>query len=168
MALWRLYYHLVWSTKERTPLITSDIESHLYGYIIGKAHALSCITHAIGGMEDHIHNVVSIPPKLAVSEYVQNIKGSSAHFINHGNFNLPTVFAWQRGYGIFSLGAKQLDRAVDYVLNQKAHHLDGTVTIALEEVSEEDVGPTVWNHGKALSGISVLGNRLKINFQAHS
>ena len=66
MALWRLYYHLVWATKERNPFITQDIEPALYGYIIGKAQALNCIIHAIGGMENHIHLVASVPPKVSV------------------------------------------------------------------------------------------------------
>ena len=61
MALWRLYYHLVWATKERQPLITLEKEPKLYNYIIGKADALGSIIHAIGGIENHIHLVVSIP-----------------------------------------------------------------------------------------------------------
>ena len=156
MALWRLYYHLVWATKERLPLITSDIEPQLYGYIIGKAHALGCITHAIGGIEDHIHNMVSVPPKLSVAEFVKNIKGSSAHYINYGDFDCPSKFVWQRGYGVFSLGGKQLDRAVEYVRNQKQHHQEGTIISYLEQIQEEDEGPAPWNHGKALEGIRVI------------
>jgi REP element-mobilizing transposase RayT len=155
MALWRLYYHLVWATKERLPLITTDIEPHLYGYIIGKAHALGCITHALGGIEDHIHNVVSIPPKISVAEFVKNIKGSSAHYVNHGGFKYPSKFVWQRGYGVFSFGAKQLERAVEYVKNQKQHHRDGTIISYLEQAHEEDDGPEPWHHGKALIGIGV-------------
>lgn len=61
MALWHLYYHLVWATKERQPLIAPDREAELYRYIIGKADALDCIVHCLGGTEDHIHLVVSIP-----------------------------------------------------------------------------------------------------------
>ena len=101
MAFWRLYYHLIWSTKERYPLITPDIEPILYRYIIGKANALDCITHAIGGIEKHIHLVTSIPPKLAISDFVQNIKGSSAHYVNHDIDNYPMQFSWQRSYGGF-------------------------------------------------------------------
>ena len=62
MSLWRLYYHLVWATKERQPLINPETEAALYPYIISKADTLRCIVHAIGGVEDHIHLVVSIPP----------------------------------------------------------------------------------------------------------
>ncbi|NJR76788.1 MAG: IS200/IS605 family transposase, partial [Scytonema sp. CRU_2_7] len=103
MALWRLYYHLIWATKERQPLITPNRETKLYNYIIGKGDSLGCIIYAIGGIENHIHLVASIPPSLSISDFVQNIKGSSAHHLNH-IYPSQDVFAWQRGYGIFSLG----------------------------------------------------------------
>jgi REP element-mobilizing transposase RayT len=77
MALWRLYYHLVWATKERQPLITREREGKLYGYIISKADELGTIIHAIDGIENHIHLVASIPPKISISDFVQKIKGST-------------------------------------------------------------------------------------------
>ncbi|BAY08062.1 transposase IS200-like protein [Calothrix sp. NIES-2098] len=73
MALWRLYYHLVWATKERQPLITPNNETKLYNYIIGKADSLGCIINAIGGIDNHIHLVASISPSLSISAFVQNI-----------------------------------------------------------------------------------------------
>ncbi|NIR47945.1 IS200/IS605 family transposase [candidate division KSB1 bacterium] len=155
MALWRLYYHVVWATRERLPLITAAIESHLYGYIIGKAQALECITHAVGGIEDHIHVVVSVPPKLSVAEFVQQVKGSSAYHINHSDVDCSCKFAWQRGYGVFSLGSKQLERAVHYVRNQKRHHRERSTISHLENMAEEDDDPAPWNHGEALAWIPV-------------
>lgn len=157
MALWRLYYHLVWATKERHPLITVAIEPELYGYIIGKANALGCITHAIGGIEDHIHLVSSIPPKLSISDFVQQIKGSSAYHLNHSDFRTRSQFQWQRGYGVFSLGSKQLPEAVAYVVNQKEHHQQGTIVPALERYDQEDDGPASWNNGEAIAGIKIVG-----------
>lgn len=145
MALWRLYYHLVWATKERQPLITPDKESELYSYIISKADVLGSIVHAIGGIENHIHLVVSIPPSLSIAEFVKNIKGSSAHHLNHGLFDSCPTFSWQRGYGVFSLGGKQLAQTVDYVRNQKAHHMQGTTVASLERDSYEDDAPIPWN-----------------------
>lgn len=143
MPLWRLYYHLVWSTKERYPYITPDIESTLYGYIVGKANALGCITHAIGGVENHVHLVSSIPPKLSIADFVQNIKGSSAHYVNHDIDNYSLQFSWQRGYGIFSMGSKQVSDAISYVKNQKTNHQQGTIIPALETDTDEDDGPTL-------------------------
>ncbi|MFE1746660.1 IS200/IS605 family transposase [Coleofasciculus sp. H7-2] len=144
MALWRLYYHLVWATKQRQPLISPDRKTKLYDYIIGKADALACIVHAIGGIEDHIHLVVSIPPTLSIADFVKNIKGSSAHYLNHALSASPNKFGWQEGYGVFSLGGKQLDQAVAYVQNQKAHHLNATTVTSLEEYNHQDDSPSHW------------------------
>jgi len=150
MALWRIYYHFVWATKERRDLIGPEMEPDLYGYIIGKGVALGAIMHAIGGTSNHIHVVSSVPPTLAVADFVKGIKGSSAHHINHGLVRYPLTFGWQGGYGVFSLGRKQLDDAVSYVLRQKEHHAQGTVIAALEEQSQDDDGPDVWQDGEAI------------------
>jgi putative transposase len=135
MAFWRTYYHLIWATEARQPLITADKESELYGYIIGKADGISCIVHAIGGIEDHIHIIASIPPKLSVADFVKQIKGSSTYHMNHISSASGLAFAWQRGYGVFTLGGRQLEEAKAYVMNQKEHHAEGTV-IRLLEVDE--------------------------------
>jgi len=140
MALWRLYYHLVWSTKDRLPLIGSDKEAKLYPYIIGKINSLNCIFHAIGGIEDHIHLIVSIPPKLSIADFVKEIKGSSAHYLNQ-TFGDSPKFVWQQGYGVFSLGSKQLDQAVAYVQNQKQHHQEKTAIASLETIINHDDPP---------------------------
>ncbi|NJR26162.1 MAG: IS200/IS605 family transposase [Richelia sp. CSU_2_1] len=143
MAMWRLYYHLVWATKERQPLIYAQRETELYNYIIGKADTLNCIVHAIGGTENHIHLIVSIPPTQSIAEFVKNIKGSSSHYFNQTLQN-PNRFGWQEGYGVFSLGQRQLEEAVAYVINQKQHHLQNTVNSHLEQMTDRDDCPTRW------------------------
>lgn len=75
MPYWRLFYHAVWGTKNRLDLIDPAWENDLYGYIRGKATALECIPHAINGMSEHIHVVISIPPKLAVATVIGHLKG---------------------------------------------------------------------------------------------
>jgi putative transposase len=144
MALWRLYYHFVWATKERQPLINEDRETALYNYIIGKADNLNCIIHAVGGIEDHIHIISSIPPTLAIADFVKHIKGSSAHYLNHIVSSSANKFNWQNGYGVFSLGGKQLDQAVTYVHNQKIHHLEKTAIAFLEKETHQDDPPNRW------------------------
>ena len=144
MAFWRLFYHLIWATKEREPLITSNLEAELYGYLTGKADFLGSIAYAIGGVEDHVHMVVSVPPKLAIADFVRHLKGSSAHHMNHLP-GAPGNFGWQRGYGVISLGQRQLRRAIEYVHNQKEHHRQGTTIAALERVDVEDEGPKPGN-----------------------
>ncbi|NJK51801.1 MAG: IS200/IS605 family transposase [Leptolyngbyaceae cyanobacterium SU_3_3] len=141
MALWRLYYHFVWVTKNREPLIDLNKENDLHNYIVGKADSLKCIIHDINGTSNHIHLITSVPPILAISEFVKNIKGSSAYYINHTLSPAAKNFRWQAGYGVFSLGHKQLEQAVTYVENQKIHHKEGTVISILEQESEQDDQP---------------------------
>jgi putative transposase len=145
MALWRLYYHLVWGTKERQPLIKPELEGTLYNYIIGKSDAKGCIVHAIGGIEDHLHLVASIPPHLSIADFVKTIKGSSTYYINNNVLSeRSNKFAWQEGYGVFSLGSKQLEQAVIYVQNQKIHHLEKTAIASLEQITHQDDPPIRW------------------------
>jgi putative transposase len=157
MALWRLFYHIVWATRDREPLINPAVEMTVYGYIIGKANALGGIPHAIGGIADHLHVVVSIPPAVAISTFVKGLKGSSAHYLNQRYQNNQT-FGWQRGYGVFSLGQLQLEMAVEYVLRQKEHHAAGSLIASLEQEPPVDDLPAAWNNGKALADITIVND----------
>jgi putative transposase len=134
MTLWRTYYHFVWATRDRLALITPDRESLLYEYIGQKSQFLEVQLHAIGGMPDHIHLIVSIPPKIAIAEFVKRIKGGSSHYLNE--LSGAQDFGWQREYGVFSLGSQQLDRATGYVNSQKQRHEDRRLIKMLEVTSE--------------------------------
>jgi len=142
MAFWRLYYHLVWATKQRVPLITADFEDQLYSFLVHKAGELGAYIFQVNGMPDHIHTILTIPPKLSVSEVVKHLKGGSSHFINSRGF-IDSKFRWQRGYGVLSLGEKQRSAAEEYVRNQKQHHLHSTTNSWLERVADYDEGPYI-------------------------
>lgn len=136
MTYWRLFYHLVWATKNRERLIQPTFEDRLYAYIVHKAEELEVFVYAINGWYDHVHLVVAIPPKHAVSQVVKHLKGSSSHELNlPGGADYP--FAWQRGYGVLSLGERQLPHAETYVREQKIHHARGTMNAWLEHCGEE-------------------------------
>jgi len=132
MPLWRLFYHLVWATHERQPLISPAHEQILYPYIKGKVDFLECQLHAIGGIEDHIHLIVSIPPKLSISDFAKRIKGSSARYLNQELADDNCKFTWQHEYAVFSLGEQRLQWAISYVKNQKLHHSTGEIVKILE------------------------------------
>ncbi len=141
MPFWRLYYHIVWATYKREPLITPEIERDLYGYLIGKSVSQEAIVHAVNGIQDHVHVVVSIPPKVAVATFVGLLKGSSSHHINHepgasGNFG------WQDEYGVASFGEGYLARAVEYVQRQKEHHRAGDLWDVFERIDNPDGKPS--------------------------
>ena len=138
MPYWRLYYHIVWATKGRMPTITSDIEDKVHQRIGARAVMEGGRVYAINGMEDHIHLVVSIPPSRMISKFIQIVKGSSAHLVNS---ELGIPFSWQDGYGIFSVGPKGIDAAIEYVIAQKLHHQQGSTIEWLEYCSEHKEGP---------------------------
>lgn len=140
MAYWQLYYHLVWATKHREPLITAELEPMLWQYLRGKGLALGGVVHAVGGIEDHVHVAVSVPPRLAVATYVGQLKGASSHWVTHLS-GYPHPFDWQEGYGAFSFSRRSLPQVVDYVHRQHEHHHGGVVIGALERMESEDVGP---------------------------
>jgi len=140
MAFWRLYCHLVWATKNREHLIQPEIEARLYAYIVTKASELGVYVYAINGWYDHVHLVVSIPPKHAVAYVVKRLKGASSHDINQTGA-LDQHFTWQRGYGALSLGERQRPEAEAYVAGQKQHHERQTTNAWLERYTEYDEGP---------------------------
>ena len=140
MSFWRNYYHLVWATKNREPLILPAFEDQLYRYMINKATELEVCVYALNGRADHSHVVLAIPPKRSVAEVVKHLKGASAHYVNYvirpGN-----NFGWQRGYGSFTMGEKYRSMAEAYVKNQKKHHEEQSTNAWLERYAEIDEGP---------------------------
>jgi REP-associated tyrosine transposase len=138
MPYWRLFYHLVWTTKNRVPLIVPEIEDQVYKIIAQKCIELGGWSYATNGMPEHVHMVAAIPPKISPSELARHVKGISSHFVVS---KFEPAFAWQRGYGIFSLSKRGLKSAVEYVQNQKAHHSAGSTIAALEYTSDQDSSP---------------------------
>ena len=133
MPYWKLYYHFIWGTKERLPVILPTFESDLYRAIAAKVKELAGITYAIGGIMDHIHLAVSVPPKIAVAKFIGEVKGNSSHYINH-IVKPDFEFYWQDEYGVLSFGEKNLPAVVRYIQNQKKHHADGNLIAAMEQI----------------------------------
>ena len=112
--------HCTFSTKEY-PMITSDLENDLWPYIGGIARKNHMKALAIGGTQDHIHALLSLPATMSFAKAVQLIKGGSSKWI-HDTFAKYRKFAWQDGYGAFSVSPSQLARTTAYINNQKEHH----------------------------------------------
>jgi len=137
-VFWRCFYHFIWSTKQRAPMITPQIETRLYQLIEDKSAELKTRILAIGGVADHIHIAVAIPPTVAVSEWVRLIKGYTAHEINEHFTVLDERFQWQAGYGVLTYGEKQLLFVTEYIRNQKAHHINHQTHDLLEQLDDEN------------------------------
>lgn len=139
MSYWRLHYHLVWGTYRREALLRGEVESLICGAILGKANELGIIVHAMGIVEDHIHVVASIPPKISVADAVKHFKGASARYANR-RVETAEHFGWQDGYGAITFGERAMAEVVAYVRNQRAHHAENKVRDAFERVAEEEDG----------------------------
>ncbi|HEY4691683.1 MAG TPA: IS200/IS605 family transposase [Anaerolineae bacterium] len=142
MAYWRLHYHLVWATYKRESMIDRERERVIYGTLYQKAKELGLIIHAIGNVEDHLHTVVSIPPKIATADCVRHLKGASSHAVNQ-TLKPECEFKWQEGYGAISIGERSLPNVIAYASHQKQHHRNGTEIAFYERMAEEDDGPTI-------------------------
>ena len=113
--------HYVFSTKRRIKIIVPELENRLFPYIGGIARENKMKALAIGGTEDHIHLLLSLPSTLSIAKAVQLIKGVSSKWI-HETFTEYENFQWQEGYGAFSLGLSNVDNTIKYINNQKEHH----------------------------------------------
>jgi putative transposase len=113
--------HVIFSTKERIQNLQDDFQPKLWAYMAGIARNQGFETIIIGGARDHVHALLVLPPAMPLAKAVQYLKGSSSHWINQNRPpNMP--FAWQEGYGAFSVSASQTADVVRYIQNQRAHH----------------------------------------------
>lgn len=115
------FYHTVFSTKERRNLITPEMETRLYPFIGGIVRDLRGRLLAINGMPDHVHLLVWYRPDLSHSDMLRHIKGRSSKWINE-TFSLAGRFAWQEGYGGFTVSKSVVPAVKDYIDRQKEHH----------------------------------------------
>jgi putative transposase len=115
----KILVHLIFSTRDREPLIPSEILPHLHAYITGILANLKCPSIQTGGTSDHVHVLFLLARTMPVSEIAEEVKKSSSKWIKPQG--VPT-FRWQAGYGAFSVGESQREAVVRYIQNQEAHH----------------------------------------------
>jgi len=113
-------FHCVFSTKERRKVIAEDVRERLWAYIGGIAREHEMKALAVGGTEDHVHILLSLPATKGGSQAMREIKQGSSRWM-HETCGMPE-FAWQEGYGAFSVGLNQVDATVAYIASQQEHH----------------------------------------------
>ncbi len=116
-----LHYHIVFSTKHRECWITPEIEQRIWAYLGGIARENRMKPLQIGGIDDHIHLLVGAPATMAPAKAAQLIKGGSSSWI-HTEFPSLQRFAWQDGYGAFTVSKSHLSDVTSYIKNQRQHH----------------------------------------------
>jgi REP element-mobilizing transposase RayT len=114
-------FHCVFSTKDRRRSITEALEERLWKYMGGIARENKMRALVIGGVEDHVHLLLSLPSTLSIAKAMQLIKGGSSKWV-HETFAEHKDFEWQEGYGALSIGISQVDDTKVYIANQREHH----------------------------------------------
>lgn len=117
----KIWVHAIWATKDRKTLITPSIEEKLHQFMTQEFQEMGCPVEIINGMPDHVHCLFRLNPKKSISEVIKQVKGSSSYYINHSDL-IPQKFAWQTGYGVFSVSESGVKNVYRYIQNQKDHH----------------------------------------------
>ena len=139
------YVHVIFSTKDRRKIITKELQPRLWAYLAGIAKNHDMTIVAVGGTEDHLHILFHLPPKLALAKAVLLLKSNSSKWMNEAG----TDFAWQEGYGAFSVSTSNLDSVVRYIRNQEKHHQKLTF--------EEEFRAILQRHGMEYDPRDLLG-----------
>ena len=113
--------HCVFTTKHRDRWLTPEVRDRLWPYLAGIARENDMRTLAIGGVDDHVHVLLSLPSTLTIAKALQLLKGNSSKWI-HETFPPMKAFAWQSGYGAFSIGVSGIEATTRYIQQQEQHH----------------------------------------------
>jgi REP element-mobilizing transposase RayT len=117
----QLLLHVVFATKGRTPWITADLAERLYAYMGGIIRAEQGVLYAVGGVEDHVHLFIRWSPDGSISDLMRTVKSRSSKWV-HDTFPALSAFAWQEGYGVFSVSPSQEVVVKRYIAGQAEHH----------------------------------------------
>jgi putative transposase len=116
-----LLYHIVFSTKDRRPIITPEYQVRLYDYIGGTIRAVGGISLELNGTEDHVHLLAKLRPDRALSDVLRDLKANATGWM-HDVFPSLKNFSWQRGYGAFTVSQSNVEEVRQYITRQKEHH----------------------------------------------
>jgi REP element-mobilizing transposase RayT len=116
-----LLYHIIFSTKDRRPIITPEYEIRLYDYLGGTIRKLGGISLELNGTEDHLHLLAKLRPDHALSDVLRELKANATGWM-HDIFPSLKNFSWQRGYGAFTFSQSNVPAVRRYIARQKEHH----------------------------------------------
>jgi putative transposase len=116
-----LLAHIIFSTKQRAPLIITEIEPDLHAYLGGIIREIGGVALAINGTTDHVHILTRVPARHPVADLVRLTKTNSSRWV-HERWPEHREFAWQTGYGAFSVSESGVDAVRNYIAHQQEHH----------------------------------------------
>jgi REP element-mobilizing transposase RayT len=132
----RLFYHFVWATQNRLPLITAINREPLYNTVRAKVTELGGVTYALNGIADHVHLVATVPPKIPLATFMGQVKSVSAHLASRLSVK---AFAWQQEYGVLSVSESHLPTVVRYVVDQQQRHAEHKLDDRLERWEDDNL-----------------------------
>jgi putative transposase len=121
-SLAKVYLHVVWSTKNRAPLIADDWRDELFRVLGGAANNLGCQSLIVGGVADHVHMLFVLARTITIADAIGKIKSASSAWVNQTR-GLTGQFHWQGGYAAFSVSQSNVEATRDYIRNQPEHHV---------------------------------------------
>ncbi|MBR3567139.1 MAG: IS200/IS605 family transposase [Salinivirgaceae bacterium] len=121
MSYTRFLYHIVFRTKCSLNTIPESHEKDLYAYILGFVNNKNAVLYRIGGMPNHIHMLVDLPPMLSVASFMQELKIATSKWLKT-NSEFPNFQGWAEGYAAFTYSLKEKETVINYIKNQKEHH----------------------------------------------
>ncbi|VTP72251.1 IS200/IS605 family transposase [Haemophilus influenzae] len=122
MSYCRLFYHIVFRTKDSVYAINEENEKILYDYIWGFVKSHHSILHRINGMPDHLHLFVELHQTTSVAEFVRKLKKSTHRFLDENKSLFPEFTAWSVGYCALTYSDRDKYQLINYIKNQKQHH----------------------------------------------
>lgn len=120
-SLSKILLHVVFITKNRARLIIDEFEKELHAYLAATCRAHGSQAYRVGGTSNHIHIACTLPRTITISKLLEEIKKSSSKWMKQ-NSPRCSLFSWQSGYSVFSLGQSQLNTLIKYIDMQKKHH----------------------------------------------
>ncbi|MBF8294435.1 MAG: tnpA [Bacteroidetes bacterium] len=121
-SLAKVLIHIVFSTKTRHPFLADkSIRSEMHAYLGGTCNELGCPVLTVGGAADHVHILCALSRNLSIAKVIGDIKRGSSKWIKTKG-RMLTKFAWQNGYGAFSVGQSEIERVRQYIVGQEDHH----------------------------------------------
>ena len=120
-SLAKIFIHLIFSTKDRRPLIPDEVRPELHRYIGGILRECDSTLVEAGSVKDHIHVLFELSRKQSISEIVEAVKTGTSRWMKKQPAELGD-FQWQAGYGAFSVSMSNLLEVQEYIRGQKEHH----------------------------------------------
>lgn len=138
---WELYYHILWATLDRQPLILPNLKPEFHSLLTVQAEVMGLTVHAINSMPDHVHLALSIPPTLSPLACITRLKASTNHAVNR--LFPDAIIEWKRGYSVVTILQEELPNIIDYIQNQQKYHAIKNLKDDLEQIDDDELSMNI-------------------------